>query len=152
MEGQILNGFVRANLAPNEVTIVELHSELSVIANFSALEMRASATARMTAKGIKYVEIDGAQNTAFPLNEAAEIAAGSNLSNGAGWRVSVAFEVICERVDVWSTDYTALAAQRLGRGEKFYGESRARRNRSEKPAQRQSWLPHSPLEKTPHNA
>jgi hypothetical protein len=124
MEGQILNGFVRANLAPNEVTIVELHSELSVIANFSALEMRASATARMTAKGIKYVEIDGAQNTAFPLNEAAEIAAGSNLSNGAGWRVSVAFEVICERVDVWSTDYTAQAAQRLGRGEKFYGESR----------------------------
>ena len=59
------------------MTIVELHSELSVIANFSALEMRASATAQMTAKGIKYVEIDGAQNTAFPLNEAAEIAAGA---------------------------------------------------------------------------
>jgi len=98
--GDILNGFVRANSAPNEVTMEELRSELSVIANFSALEMRASATAKMAAKGIKYVEIDVAQNTAFVLNETAEMRGGSNVSNGAGRRVSVAFEAICERIDV----------------------------------------------------
>src|SRR6266403_1775972 len=73
--GQILNGFTRANSAPNEVTMEELHSELSVIANFSTLKMRASATSKMVAKGIKYVQIDVAQNTAFPLNKAAEMAA-----------------------------------------------------------------------------
>jgi len=85
----------------------ELHSELGVIADLSALEMRASAMAKVTAKGIKQSEIDVLQNTAFPLNEAAEMGGGSNVSNGAGRRVSVAFEVICERVDVWSTDSTA---------------------------------------------
>jgi hypothetical protein len=118
--GQILNGLARANPAPNEVTMEELHSEPSVIANFSALEMRASATAKMAAKGIKYVEIDVAQNTAFVLNETAEMRGGSNVSNGAGRRVSVAFEVICERIDMWSTDSTAQAPQRLGRGEKLF--------------------------------
>jgi hypothetical protein len=75
----------------------ELRSELSVVANFSALEMRASATAKMAAKGIKCVQIDVAQNTAFVLNETTEMRGGSNVSNGAGWRVSVAFEVICEQ-------------------------------------------------------
>jgi hypothetical protein len=67
--GQILNGLERANSTLNEVTMEELHSELSVIANFSALKMRASATSKMAVKGIKYVEIDAAQDTAFPLNE-----------------------------------------------------------------------------------
>src|SRR5271166_5310898 len=62
IDGQILNGFGRANSAPNEVTMEELHSEVSVIANFSTLKMRASATSKMAAKGIKYVEIDVAQN------------------------------------------------------------------------------------------
>ena len=98
----------------------ELHSELSVIANFSTLKMRASATSKMPAKGIKYVEIDVAQNIAFPLNEAAEMCGGSNVSNGAGRRVSVAFEVICERIDMWSTDSVAQAPQRLGREEKLF--------------------------------
>jgi len=118
--GQILNGFARANSAPNEVTMEELHSELSVIANFSTLKMRASATSKMVAKGIKYVQIDVAQNIAFPLNEAAEMGGGSNVSDRAGWRVSVAFEVICERIDMWSTNSTAQAPQRLGRGEKLF--------------------------------
>jgi hypothetical protein len=61
----------------------ELHSELGVIADLSALEMRASATAKMTAKGIKQSEIDVLQYTTFPLNEAAEMGRGSDVSNGA---------------------------------------------------------------------
>jgi hypothetical protein len=62
--------------------------------------MRASATAKMTTKGIKRVEIDVRQNAAFPLNETAEMGGGSNISNGAGPGISVAFEVTCERVDM----------------------------------------------------
>jgi len=87
----------------------ELHPELGVVANLSALEMRASATPKMAAKGIKHVEIDVLHSTAFALNEAAELGSGSNVSNGAGRGISIAFEVICERVDVWSTDSTAQA-------------------------------------------
>jgi hypothetical protein len=74
----------------------------------------------MTDKGINYVEIDVAQKIAFSLNEAAEMGGGSNVSDCAGWRVSVAFEVICERIDMWSTDSTAQAPQRLRRGEKLF--------------------------------
>jgi len=85
----------------------ELHSELGVVADPSALEMRASATPKMVAKGIKHIEIDVLQNTTFSLNEAAEMGGTSNASNGACWGVSLAFEVIGERVDVWSTDSTA---------------------------------------------
>jgi len=118
--GDILNGFARANPAPNEVTMEELRSELSVIASFSALEMRASATAKMAAKGIKYVKIDVTQNIALSLNEAAEMGSRSNVSNRAGRRVSVAFEVICERIDVRSTDSAAQAPECLGRGEKLF--------------------------------
>ena len=51
--GQILNWFGRADPAPDEVMMEELHSETGVIADLSALEMRASATAKMAAKGIK---------------------------------------------------------------------------------------------------
>jgi hypothetical protein len=61
----------------------ELHSELGVIADLSALEMRASATAKVTAKGIKQGEIDVFQHTPFPLNEAAKMRRGSDVSNGA---------------------------------------------------------------------
>jgi hypothetical protein len=59
----------------------ELHSELGVIADLSALEMRASATAKVTAKGIKQGEIDVLQRTPSPLNEAAEMRRGSDVSN-----------------------------------------------------------------------
>jgi hypothetical protein len=61
----------------------ELHSELGVIADLSALEMRASATAKVTAKGIKQGKIDVLQHTPFSLNEAAEMRRGSDISNGA---------------------------------------------------------------------
>jgi len=98
----------------------KLHSELGVIADLSALEMRASATAKVAAKAIKDVEIDVLQNAASPLDEAAEVGGGSNVPNGAGWRVSVAFEVICKRINVWSADSAAQAPQRLGRGEKRF--------------------------------
>ena len=85
----------------------EFHSKLGVIADLSALEMRAPATAQMTAKGIKQAEIDVFQNSAFPLQEAAEMGGGANVPNGTCWRVSLAFKVICERIDVRSTDSTA---------------------------------------------
>jgi len=95
----------------------ELRSELGVVANLSALEMRASATPKMSVKGIKHGAIDSLQNATFSLNEAAEMRCGSDVSNGARRCVSLAFEVIGERVDVWSTDSTAQPSQRLGRGE-----------------------------------
>jgi hypothetical protein len=74
----------------------KLHSELGMIANLSAFEMRASATAKVAAKGIKCVEIDIPQNTALPLNEAAEMGRRSNVSKRAGRRVSGTFEAVCE--------------------------------------------------------
>ena len=95
----------------------EFHSEVRVIANLSTLEMRASATPEVATKRIQCAEIDVPQNTAFPLNEAAEMGSGSNVANSAGWRVSVAFQVIGERIAVWSTDSTPQAPQGLGRGE-----------------------------------
>jgi hypothetical protein len=45
--------------------------------------MRASATPKMAAKGIKHGAIDLLQNTPFSLNEAAEMRRGSDVSNGA---------------------------------------------------------------------
>jgi hypothetical protein len=61
----------------------ELYSELGVIADFSAFEVRASATAKVTAKGIKHGEIDVLQHAPSPLNEAAEMRRGSDISNSA---------------------------------------------------------------------
>jgi hypothetical protein len=87
-----------------------LHSKTRVIADLCSFEMRASATAKMANKSMKRVEIDVCQNTASELNEAAEMGGGSNVSNSAGRGVSVAFEVICERVYVWSTDSTPQAS------------------------------------------
>ena len=98
----------------------KLYSETRVIADFCSLEMRASATPEVATKGIQCAEIDVPQNMAFPLNEAAEMRGGSNVSNGAGRSVSVALEVICECVDVGSTDSTPQASQRLGRGEVLF--------------------------------
>jgi hypothetical protein len=112
-----LNWFTLADPVPHQVSIEKLHSKTRVIANLSSLEMRASATAKMAIKAIQRVEIDVRQNAAFPLNEAAEMGGGSKVSNGAGRRVSVAFEVACKRVDMWSTDSAPQAPQRLGRGE-----------------------------------
>jgi hypothetical protein len=59
---------------------------------------------------MKRVEIDVCQKAASALNEAAEMGGGANVSNGAGRGVSVPFEVIRERVDVWSTDSTPQAS------------------------------------------
>ena len=77
------NRFGRANPASNEVMMKELHSKLGVITDLSALEMRASTTAKVTAKGLEQGEIDVLQHTPFPLNEAAEVRRGSDVSNGA---------------------------------------------------------------------
>ena len=80
---QIRNRFGRANPSSNEMMMKELHSELGMIADLSALEMRASATAEVTAKRLKRCEIDVLQHTPSPLNEAAEMRRGSDVSNGA---------------------------------------------------------------------
>jgi len=120
MGDQILNRFGLANPASNEVMMEELDSERGVVADLSALEMRTSATPKMAAKGIKHVEIDVPQNAVLSLNEAAEMGGGSNVPNGACRGVSLAFEVICKRIDVWSTDSTAQTSQRLGRGEVLF--------------------------------
>jgi hypothetical protein len=61
----------------------ELDSKLGVVADLSALEMRTSATPKMSGKGIKQFEIDVFQDTAFPLNEATEMSGSSNISNCA---------------------------------------------------------------------
>jgi hypothetical protein len=114
----IMSWFSRKDSAPNEVSMEKLHSELSVIANLSTPEMRTSATAKMAAKGINDGEINVPQNAALPLNKAAEMGCGSNVSNCAGRRVSGAFEAVCESIDVWSTDSTAQTPQCLGGGEK----------------------------------
>jgi hypothetical protein len=95
----------------------EFHSELGVIASLSAPENGASATPKMAAERMQQVEIDVFQNTAFPLNEAAEMGGSPKVANGACRGVSLAFEVTCERIDVWATDSTAQTPQRLGRGE-----------------------------------
>jgi hypothetical protein len=69
--GGILNWFARANPERNEVMMEELRSEVLMVTYLAALEMRAAATAKMAAEGLKHVEIDVLQNAAFPLNEAA---------------------------------------------------------------------------------
>jgi hypothetical protein len=88
----------------------KLHSKTRVIADLCSSEMGASATAKMANKSMKRVEIDVGQNTASALNEAAEMGGGSNVSNGTGRGISVAFEVIRKRVYVQSTDSTPQAS------------------------------------------
>ncbi len=118
--GRILDWFTRADPTADQVSMEQLHSKVGVIANLSSLEMGTSAAAKMLTEGSKGVEIDVRQNAALPLNETAEMGGRSNVSNGAGWGVSVTFEVICKRIDVWSTDSRAQAAQRFGRGEVLF--------------------------------
>jgi hypothetical protein len=119
-EGRFLNRLALADPALNKVMVEELHSEVGVIADLSTSEMRAAAPAQMAAKRIKYVEIDVRQNAASSLNEAAEMCGGSKIANGTGGSVSVAIEIVGERVDVRSTDSSAQAPKRLGRGEVLF--------------------------------
>jgi len=101
-----VNGFTRADPALNQASMKKLRSKPCVIGDLCSLEMGAVATAKMTSKGIKRLEIDVRQNAASSLHEAAEMSGSSNISNGAARGVSIAFEVIGEGVDVWSTDST----------------------------------------------
>jgi hypothetical protein len=102
--------FTRADAAANQALMEKLHSKTRVIGDLCSLEVRAPATPKMTNKSMKRVETDLCQNAAPPLNEAAEMGGGSNISNSAGRGVSITFEVICERVYVWSTDSTPQAS------------------------------------------
>jgi hypothetical protein len=88
----------------------KFYSKTRVKGDLRSLEVRAPATAKMADKSMKRVAIDVCQNAASPLNEPAEVGSGSKVSNGAGPRVSIAFEVICERVYVGSTDSTPQAS------------------------------------------
>jgi hypothetical protein len=88
----------------------EFYSKTRVKGDLGSLEVRAPATAKMANKSMKRAAIDVCQNAASPLNEAAEVGSGSNVSNGAGPGVSLAFEVIRERVYVWPTDSTPQAS------------------------------------------
>jgi len=108
------NRFTRADAAIDQASMEKLRSKRRVKADLCALEMRALATAQMVSKGLEYVEIGVRQSEASPLQKAAEMGGGSNVSSGDVRGVSIAFEVICERVDVWSTDSAAKASQRLG--------------------------------------
>jgi hypothetical protein len=108
--GRILDRFNRADSAAHQVLMEELHSEVRVITNLSSLEMGTSAAAKMLTEGSKGVEIDVRQNAALPLNETAEMGGRSNVSNGACRGISLAIEMICKPVDVWSTDSTAQAS------------------------------------------
>jgi len=119
-EARSLNRGALADPALNEVMVEELHSEVGVIADLSTSEMRATASTQMAAKRIKYVDIDVCQNAAPSLNEAAEMCGGSNIANGTGRGVSVAIEIVGERVDERSTDSSAQAPKRLGRGEVLF--------------------------------
>ena len=74
-------------------------SKTRVKGDLGSLEVRAPATAKMAYKSMKRAAVDVCQNTTSPLNEAAEMGSGSNVSNGAGRGVSVAFEVIGKRID-----------------------------------------------------
>jgi hypothetical protein len=104
------NWFTRADAAAHQALMEKLHSKTRVIGDLCSLVVRAPTTAKMTNKSMKSVEIDLCQKAASPLNEAAQMGGGSNVSNGAGQSVSFAFEVICERVYVWSTDSTPQAS------------------------------------------
>jgi hypothetical protein len=104
----------------DEVMVEELHSEVGVITDLAPPEVRAAAPPKMAAKRIKYVEIDVLQNAAPSLNEAAEMCGGSNIANGTCPSVSVAIEIVGERVDVRSTDSSAQSPKRLGRGEVLF--------------------------------
>jgi hypothetical protein len=95
--------------------VEELHSELGVIVDLSASEVRAAASPQMAVERIKYVEIDVREDAASSLNEAAEMCGGSNIANGAGRSVSVAIEIVGKRVDVRSTDSSAQAPKCLRR-------------------------------------
>src|ERR1700693_4573856 len=78
----------RADSAPDEMLVEKLHSKTRVIADLCSLEMRASATAKMTIKRTNRIGIDVRQTAAFALNEAAEMSGSSNVLNGAGRGVS----------------------------------------------------------------
>jgi hypothetical protein len=117
---RFLNWLTLAHSALHEVMVEELHPEVGVITDLSTSEMKAAASAQMAAERIKYVEIDVCQSAASSLNEAAEMRGGSNIANSTGRSVSVAIEIVGERVDVRSTDSSAQAPKHLGRGEVLF--------------------------------
>jgi hypothetical protein len=62
----------------------EFRSELSVITNLSALEMRTSTLAKMVVEAVECLGIDIRQTTASPFNEATDMGGATDISNSAG--------------------------------------------------------------------
>jgi hypothetical protein len=72
--------------------------------------MRASATAKMTAKGIKHVEITAISLGTPPFRRMKRPNAQRLECIGRlGWRVSDPFKVIRKRINVYSTDSTGVS-------------------------------------------
>ena len=69
----------------------ELCSKLSVIANFSALEVRTSTASKMVVESVECLGIDIRQTAAFSFNEAADMSGSTDVSNGAGRRIPCVF-------------------------------------------------------------
>jgi hypothetical protein len=119
-EGRFLDWLALAHPMLYEVMVEEFHSKASMIVDLSASEVGAAASAQMAVERVKYVEVDVRENAASSLNEAAEMCGGSNIANGTGRSVSVAIENVGKRVDVRSTESSAQAPKRLGRGEVLF--------------------------------
>jgi hypothetical protein len=73
------------------MTMKELCSKRSVVANFSALEVRTSTASKMFVEAVECLGIDIRQAAAFSFNEAADMSGGTNVSNGAAGRIPCAF-------------------------------------------------------------
>ena len=69
--------------AADQAMVEKFRSKMGVKGDLSPPEVRAAAPPKMADKTIKHAEIDVLQNAAPPLNEAAEMCGGSNISNGA---------------------------------------------------------------------
>jgi hypothetical protein len=117
LDTDALDRFRLADSATDELPMKELHSETGVVADLPSLEMSAPATPQMAAKGTKRGGVDVREHATLPLDEAAEMGSGSEVSNRTGRSVSITFQVVGECVDVGSTDSTAQAPQGLGSGE-----------------------------------
>jgi hypothetical protein len=91
----------------DEVSMKELRSETRVITDLSSLEMRAPATPKVAIKRFKRRNVDVREDTTLPLDKAAEMGRCPDVSDSARGSVSIAFQVVRKRVDVWSADSAA---------------------------------------------
>jgi hypothetical protein len=104
-----LSCFRLADSVANEVSMKELRSETRVITDLSSLKMRTAATPKVASKRFKRCNVDVREDTTLPLDKAAEMGRGPDVSDSARGSVSITFQVVRKRVDVWSADSAAQA-------------------------------------------